>query len=297
MARAGQAGGAPQPVRGLKIHQVGSTVTLAVTGSPCFLGGASLPKYALTDPLQFSGLTFSIIDVPLTELLSLNGSWSNVYCLPMDCIDGIKLHMACHADIHPTETFTQEICGRHGVRVLSFGDLVASDTKDYLPVGGSRTDYYIAPMYEFSTRVAVVDAQTGGILNTKAPSYAVLHDGANSAKMEDNVEGVGGIIEVTKEKYGCLVGQRLRVLGRTGGPTHPMWKCTGGKTVSMAQRDNGWRWITKGPVRPSVEDWAVSRLRTDPTMQPPSAATPWKPTIPCLAVDGSVDDADYSWMQ
>jgi hypothetical protein len=369
---AGQAGGAPQPVRGLKIHQVGSTVTLAVTGSPCFLGGASLPKYSLTGPRQFSGLTFSIIDVPVKELLYLNGAWSNVYCLPIDCIEAIKLHMACHADIHATRTFTQEFCGRHGVRVLWFGVLFAWDTQDYLPVDGSRTDYYIAPSYEsptpvwtcllhraddarqecpgckafdaamtvhcadplfdsmgpqMFTRARVFDAQTGrspqrlsrdeagdsgsmrearlaeGSLHARlcqrggTSRGTFLHDGANSAKMEDNVEGVGGLIEVTKKKYGCFVGQQLRVLGRTGDGRNAVWKCTGGKTVPVAQRDYGWRWIKKGPVRSSVEDLAVSTLRTNPTMQPPFAATPWKPTIPCLAVDGRVDNADYSWMQ
>ena len=115
--------------------------------------------------------------------------------------------------------------------------------------------------------------------------------------MEDDVEGVGGMIEVTKKKYGCFVGQQLRVLWRTGDPKQPVWKCTGGKTVPVAQRDKGWRWIKNGPEGSSVEDWAVSRLRTNPTMQPPFAATPWKPTIPCLAVDGRVDNADYSWMQ
>ena len=364
---AGQAGGVPQPVRGLKIHQVGSTVTLAVTGSPCFLGGASLPKYSLTGPRQFSGLTFSIIDVPVKELLYLNGAWSNVYCLPIDCIEAIKLHMACHADIHATRTFTLEFCGRHGVRVLWFGVLFARDAQDYLPVDGSRTDYYIAPAYEsptpvwtcllhraddarqecsgckafdaamtmhcahplldsmgpqMFTRVRVFDAQTGkfpqrllrdeagdsGSMREARLAEESLHarlcqrggtsrEAMDSAKMEDDVEGVGGLIEVTKKKYGCFVGQQLRVLWRTGDPKQPVWKCTGGKTVPVAQRDNGWRWIKNGPEGSSVEDWAVSRLRTNPTMQPPFAATPWKPTIPCLAVDGRVDDADYSWMQ
>jgi len=118
----------------------------------------------------------------------------------------------------------------------------------------------------------------------------------DSAKMEDDVEGVGGLIEVTKKKYGCFVGQQLRVLWRTGDPKQPVWKCTGGKTVPVAQRDNGWRWIKNGPEGSSVEDWAVSRLRTNPTMQPPFAATPWKPTLPCLA-DGRVNNAAYSWMQ
>ena len=362
---AGQAGGAPQPVRGLKIHQVGSTVTLAVTGSPCFLGGASLPKYSLTGPLQFSGLTFSIIDVPVKELLYLNGAWSNVYCLPIDCIEAIKLHMACHADIHATRTFTLEFCGRHGVRVLWFGVLFAWDAQDYLPVDGSRTDYYIAPSYEsptpvwtcllhraddarqecpgckafdaamtmhcahplldsmgpqMFTRVRVFDAQTGrfpqrlsrdeagdsGSMREARLAEESLHarlcqrggtsrEAMDSAKMEDNVEGVGGLIEVTK-KYGCFVGQQLRVLWRTGDPKQPVWKCTGGKTVPVAQRDNGWRWIKNGPEGSSVEDWAVSRLRTNPTMQPPFAATPWKPTLPCLA-DGRVNNAAYSWMQ
>ena len=364
---AGQAGGAPQPVRGLKIHQVGSTVTLAVTGSPCFLGGASLPKYSLTGPRQFSGLTFSIIDVPVKELLYLNGAWSNVYCLPIDCIEAIKLHMACHADIHATRTFTLEFCGRHGVRVLWFGVLFAWDAQDYLPVDGSRTDYYIAPAYEsptpvwtcllhraddarqecsgckafdaamtmhcvhplldsmgpqMFTRVRVFDAQTGrfpqrlsrdeagdsGSMREARLAEESLHarlcqrggtsrEAMDSAKMEDDVEGVGGLIEVTKKKYGCFVGQQLRVLWRTGDPKQPVWKCTGGKTVPVAQRDNGWRWIKNGPEGSSVEDWAVSRLRTNPTMQPPFAATPWKPTIPCLAVDGRVDNAAYSWMQ
>ena len=364
---AGQAGGAPQPVRGLKIHQVGSTVTLAVTGSPCFLGGASLPKYSLTGPRQFSGLTFSIIDVPVKELLYLNGAWSNVYCLPIDCIEAIKLHMACHADIHATRTFTLEFCGRHGVRVLWFGVLFARDAQDYLPVDGSRTDYYIAPAYEsptpvwtcllhraddarqecpgckafdaamtmhcahplldsmgpqMFTRARVFDAQTGrfpqrlsrdeagdsGSMREARLAEESLHarlcqrggtsrEAMDSAKMEDDVEGVGGMIEVTKKKYGCFVGQQLRVLWRTGDPKQPVWKCTGGKTVPVAQRDNGWRWIKNGPEGSSVEDWAVSRLRTNPTMQPPFAATPWKPTIPCLAVDGRVDNAAYSWMQ
>ena len=363
---AGQAGGAPQPVRGLKIHQVGSTVTLAVTGSPCFLGGASLPKYSLTGPRQFSGLTFSIIDVPVKELLYLNGAWSNVYCLPIDCIEAIKLHMACHADIHATRTFTQEFCGRHGVRVLWFGVLFAWDAQDYLPVDGSRTDYYIAPAYEsptpvwtcllhraddarqecsgckafdaamtmhcahplldsmgpqMFTRVRVFDAQTGrfpqrlsrdeagdsGSMREARLAEESLHarlcqrggtsrEAMDSAKMEDDVEGVGGMIEVTKKKYGCFVGQQLRVLWRTGDPKQPVWKCTGGKTVPVAQRDKGWRWIKNGPEGSSVEDWAVSRLRTNPTMQPPFAATPWKPTLPCLA-DGRVNNAAYSWMQ
>ena len=363
---AGQAGGAPQPVRGLKIHQVGSTVTLAVTGSPCFLGGASLPKYSLTGPRQFSGLTFSIIDVPVKELLYLNGAWSNVYCLPIDCIEAIKLHMACHADIHATRTFTLEFCGRHGVRVLWFGVLFAWDAQDYLPVDGSRTDYYIAPSYEsptpvwtcllhraddarqecpgckafdaamtmhcvhplldsmgpqMFTRVRVFDAQTGrfpqrlsrdeagdsGSMREARLAEESLHarlcqrggtsrEAMDSAKMEDDVEGVGGLIEVTKKKYGCFVGQQLRVLWRTGDPKQPVWKCTGGKTVPVAQRDNGWRWIKNGPEGSSVEDWAVSRLRTNPTMQPPFAATPWKPTLPCLA-DGRVNNAAYSWMQ
>jgi len=273
---AGQAGGAPQPVRGLKIHQVGSTVTLAVTGSPCFLGGASLPKYSLTGPRQFSGLTFSIIDVPVKELLYLNGAWSNVYCLPIDCIEAIKLHMACHADIHATRTFTLEFCGRHGVRVLWFGVLFAWDAQDYLPVDGSRTDYYIAPAYEsptpvwtcllhraddarqecsgckafdaamtmhcvhplldsmgpqMFTRVRVFDAQTGkfpqrlsrdeagdsGSMREARLAEESLHarlcqrggtsrEAMDSAKMEDDVEGVGGLIEVTKKKYGCFAG-------------------------------------------------------------------------------------------
>jgi len=55
---------------------------------------------------------------------------------------------------------------------------------------------------------------------------------------EGSVCGVGGVIEVTKKKFGCDPGTRLRVLGEKGN----LWQCDGGIAIVKFQRE-GWQWI------------------------------------------------------
>lgn len=63
-------------------------------------------------------------------------------------------------------------------------------------------------------------------------------DTAKPEAMVGDVRGVGGVIEVTKAKFGCAAMQRLRVVGQT--PT--IWQCEGGKTIPK-HNNVGWRWV------------------------------------------------------
>jgi len=63
-------------------------------------------------------------------------------------------------------------------------------------------------------------------------------------KLGGTVADVGGVIEVgPKAKYGCVKGQRVKVVGQT--PV--LWMCKdvddGDKMINKAHKNNGWRWI------------------------------------------------------
>lgn len=57
------------------------------------------------------------------------------------------------------------------------------------------------------------------------------------------VKGVGGVIEILRQKYGCSKGQRLQVIGEHGGPAG-MWRLEDDKTVPKTHfKEGGWRWV------------------------------------------------------
>eukprot|EP00746_Dinoflagellata_sp_MGD_P131515 gnl/MRDRNA2_/MRDRNA2_65295_c0_seq2.p1 gnl/MRDRNA2_/MRDRNA2_65295_c0~~gnl/MRDRNA2_/MRDRNA2_65295_c0_seq2.p1 ORF type:complete len:302 (-),score=71.49 gnl/MRDRNA2_/MRDRNA2_65295_c0_seq2:173-946(-) len=53
------------------------------------------------------------------------------------------------------------------------------------------------------------------------------------------VRGVGGTIEIVKQKYGGVPGQRFKVIGETG----VAWQLKQGITVPKSLANEGWKWI------------------------------------------------------
>merc|ERR1719235_2357892 len=62
----------------------------------------------------------------------------------------------------------------------------------------------------------------------------------DGSRKEGTVQGIGGVIEVTKSKFGVKGGTRLMVVGQK--PT--LWHCEGGKTIPKFNTD-GWRLVMK----------------------------------------------------
>lgn len=61
------------------------------------------------------------------------------------------------------------------------------------------------------------------------------------------VKGVEGVVEILKNKYDCLKGERYRVVGERGGPAG-MWRLEGGKTIPKTHvKEGGWRWVLEEP--------------------------------------------------
>lgn len=64
--------------------------------------------------------------------------------------------------------------------------------------------------------------------------------GAGQTLMGD-APGVGGVVEMLKAKYGCLKGQRARVIGET----QSLLQFEGGKTAPKAHEGSGWKWVIR----------------------------------------------------
>lgn len=72
-----------------------------------------------------------------------------------------------------------------------------------------------------------------------------------------NTKGIGGVIEVLKQKYGCSKSQRLTVIGEKGGPAG-LWLLDTDKSVPKTHwKEGGWKWVleTEEPpkLRPQAE--------------------------------------------
>lgn len=65
------------------------------------------------------------------------------------------------------------------------------------------------------------------------------------------VKGVGGVVEILKQKYNCKRGDRLRVVGDAGGPAG-IWKLESEKSVPKTQLNQGWKWVL-GTSEPQKE--------------------------------------------
>ncbi|CAJ1429073.1 unnamed protein product, partial [Effrenium voratum] len=67
------------------------------------------------------------------------------------------------------------------------------------------------------------------------------------SKLVGKVKGVDGVVEVLKNKYECLKGERYRVIGERGGPAG-MWRLEGGKTIPKTHvKEGGWKWVLEEP--------------------------------------------------
>jgi len=67
-----------------------------------------------------------------------------------------------------------------------------------------------------------------------------------------STKGVGGVVEVLKQKYGCSKGQRLKVVGDNGGPAG-IWLLESDKSVPKTHwKEGGWKWVLElEPAAPS----------------------------------------------
>jgi len=75
---------------------------------------------------------------------------------------------------------------------------------------------------------------------------------------EGTVCGVGGVIEVTKKKFGCDPGTRLQVLGDKGN----LWQCEGGHSIVKFQKE-GWRWVLRADIAAAEEEARRQKARKD----------------------------------
>jgi len=57
------------------------------------------------------------------------------------------------------------------------------------------------------------------------------------------IRGVGGVIEILEDKYGCRKGQQLRVVGEKGGCWTLQHKSKSGKQVDKGHLGWGWKWV------------------------------------------------------
>jgi len=69
----------------------------------------------------------------------------------------------------------------------------------------------------------------------------------DKSKLVGKVKGVEGVVEILKNKYECLKGERYRVIGERGGPAG-MWRLEGGKTIPKTHvKEGGWKWVLEEP--------------------------------------------------
>eukprot|EP00930_Biecheleria_cincta_P086256 TRINITY_DN7557_c0_g1_i1.p1 TRINITY_DN7557_c0_g1~~TRINITY_DN7557_c0_g1_i1.p1 ORF type:complete len:649 (-),score=168.84 TRINITY_DN7557_c0_g1_i1:20-1936(-) len=92
----------------------------------------------------------------------------------------------------------------------------------------------------FGAEVPASQRRTGG--------FGVQHmlEEEDQSKKVGNVKGIGGVVEILKQKYQCNKGQRLRVIGENGGPNNPagQWRLEGGKTIpKLHYKEGGWKWV------------------------------------------------------
>lgn len=66
---------------------------------------------------------------------------------------------------------------------------------------------------------------------------------------EGTVCGVGGVIEVTKKRFGCEPGTRMLVLSEKGN----LWQCEGGVAIIKFQKE-GWRWVLRADVEQQKQE-------------------------------------------
>lgn len=55
----------------------------------------------------------------------------------------------------------------------------------------------------------------------------------------DHIEGIGGVVEINKARYGCRRGDRLEVVGESA----KLWKLVGKKTIPKEHEGAGWHWV------------------------------------------------------
>eukprot|EP00927_Polykrikos_kofoidii_P013681 TRINITY_DN15947_c0_g1_i2.p1 TRINITY_DN15947_c0_g1~~TRINITY_DN15947_c0_g1_i2.p1 ORF type:complete len:377 (+),score=52.58 TRINITY_DN15947_c0_g1_i2:84-1214(+) len=149
---------------------------------------------------------------------------------------------------------------RHRVAAGNHDGLDGSDASSFpaLPSPGAPTFIYETPA-EIIRRSEVPPSERRFV--TPA-TEAVVEE-----PLEGTVCGVGGVIEVTKCKYGCTRGQRLKVIGQKG----EFWQCSGGKTMAKNQKDKGWRWVIRKP------DAAEATVETTPPPPVDKATNDKKP--------------------
>merc|ERR1719277_2203752 len=66
---------------------------------------------------------------------------------------------------------------------------------------------------------------------------------------EGTVCGVGGVVEITRKKFGQDPGTRLRVVGEKGN----LWQCEGGVAIVKFQKE-GWRWVLRADIAEEQEE-------------------------------------------
>jgi len=92
----------------------------------------------------------------------------------------------------------------------------------------------------------------------------------DEALVAGNVCGVGGVVEITKAKYGCGKGQKLKVIGETSA----LWQFEDGKTAPKNHEGSGWKWVLTSPAE------APSKPRT-PAPEVATVAVPLvAPSVP-----------------
>eukprot|EP00401_Gymnodinium_catenatum_P010086 CAMPEP_0117541668 /NCGR_PEP_ID=MMETSP0784-20121206/44138_1 /TAXON_ID=39447 /ORGANISM="" /LENGTH=302 /DNA_ID=CAMNT_0005338371 /DNA_START=108 /DNA_END=1012 /DNA_ORIENTATION=+ len=98
--------------------------------------------------------------------------------------------------------------------------------------------------------------RTGGFA---APDVGV----EDRSKLVGQKKGVGGVVEILKQKYGCSKGERYRVIGERCGPAG-LWRLASEpeKTIpKMHLKQGGWRWVVEGEVETNTDD--VGGLKPD----------------------------------
>lgn len=83
--------------------------------------------------------------------------------------------------------------------------------------------------------------EVGAMESKFASSVDSARGGSAGQTLMGDAPGVGGVVEMLKAKYGCLKGQRARVIGET----QSLLQFEGGKTAPKAHEGSGWKWVIR----------------------------------------------------